>query len=179
MPHKRPPPFTPHTQRENDTTNGGLPPSILSNVLFVCGVNAGGLLCGTCALALGTLYLNNMSVYCTYIHTTYDFCMDNCGWRIWFLSQFWLKNMHSGSIFWLKKIWFWRQFAIILINFGPKIMFPSQIWTHNLYQKWKQLLGHNLHYNMHYDMHIASYACANALRGHNWYVMHAIMGGPQ
>ena len=48
---------------KNDTTNGGLPPSVLSNVPFVCGVNAGGLLCGTC------VYLNNMSVYCTHIHT--------------------------------------------------------------------------------------------------------------
>ena len=92
-----------HTQRENDTTNGGLPPSVLSARLFVCGVNAGGLLCGTCVLALGTLYLNNMSVYCTYIHTTYDFCMDNCGWRIWFLSQIWLKNMNYGSIFCAQK----------------------------------------------------------------------------
>ena len=72
-----------HTQRENDTTNGGLPPSVLSVPLCVW--------CGTCVLGSGTLYLNNMSVYCTYIHTTYDFCMDNCGWRIWFLSQFWLK----------------------------------------------------------------------------------------
>ena len=36
-----------HTQRENDTTNGGLPPLVLSARLFVCGVNAGGLLCGT------------------------------------------------------------------------------------------------------------------------------------
>ena len=25
--------------------------------------------CGTCVLASGTLYVNNMSVYCTYIHT--------------------------------------------------------------------------------------------------------------
>ena len=52
---------------------------------------------GMCVLAWGTLYLNNMSVYCTYIHTTYDFCMDNCGWRIWFLSQFWLS------------IWVWKH----------------------------------------------------------------------
>ena len=37
-----------HTQRENDTTNGGLPPSVLSARLFVCGVNVGALLCGTC-----------------------------------------------------------------------------------------------------------------------------------
>ena len=36
-----------HTQRENDTTNGGLPPSVLSAQPFVCGVNVGGLLCGT------------------------------------------------------------------------------------------------------------------------------------
>ena len=103
----------------------------------------------------------------TIVAEEYDFWV-NSGWKICILGQY------SG---W--KIWFWRQFAIISINFGSKIMFPSQIWTHNLYQKWKQLLGHNLHYNMHYDMHIASYACANALRGHNWYVMHAIMGGPQ
>ncbi len=27
-----------HTQRENDTTNGGLPPYVLSNIPFVCGV---------------------------------------------------------------------------------------------------------------------------------------------
>ena len=36
-----------HTERENDTTNGGLPPSVLSAQPFVCGVNVGGLLCGT------------------------------------------------------------------------------------------------------------------------------------
>ena len=47
------------------------PPSVLSVPLCVW--------CGTCVLGSGTLYLNNMSVYCTYIHTTYDFCMDNCG----------------------------------------------------------------------------------------------------
>ena len=80
-----------HTQRENDTTNGGLPPSVLSVPLCVW--------CGTCVLASGTLYVNNMSVYCTYIHTTYDFCMGNCGWRIWFLSQFWLRNMYFGYNF--------------------------------------------------------------------------------
>ena len=48
---------------------------------FVCGVNVGGMCVCVCA-SLGltnTLYLNNMFVYCTYIHTTYDFCMDNCG----------------------------------------------------------------------------------------------------
>ena len=134
-----------------------------------------------CVLALGslTLYtwiiclciahiytLHMISVW-TIVAEEYDFWVIS-GWKICILGQY------SG---W--KIWFWRQFAIILTNFGPKIMFPSQIWTHNLYQKWKQLLGHNLHYNMHYDMHIASYACANALRGHNWYIMHAIMAGPQ
>ena len=35
-----------HTQRENDTTNGAKapPPSVLSRVPFVCGVNVGGVL---------------------------------------------------------------------------------------------------------------------------------------
>ena len=49
--------------------------------------------CGTCVLASGTLYVNNMSVYCTYIHTLhmssawtivaekYDFWV-NSGWKI-------------------------------------------------------------------------------------------------
>ena len=72
-----------HTQRGTDSTDGGKPPLVVSFSLCVW--------CGTCVLGSGTLYLNNMSVYCTYIHTTYDFCMDSCGWRIWFLSQFWLK----------------------------------------------------------------------------------------
>ena len=95
-----PPTFTPHTKGKWYYQWGRRrrrrPPSVLSVPLCVW--------CGTCVLGSGTLYLNNMSVYCTYIHTTYDFCMDNCGWRIWFLSQFWLKNMPSGSIFWLKNL---------------------------------------------------------------------------
>ena len=33
---------------------------------FVCGVNVGGLLFDTCVSALGTLYLNHMSVNCKY-----------------------------------------------------------------------------------------------------------------
>ena len=74
-----------------DSTDGGKPPLVVSFSLCVW--------CGTCVLGSGTLYLNNMSVYCTYIHTTYDFCMDNC--------QLWLKNKISESIlvdkneFWL------------------------------------------------------------------------------
>ena len=50
-----------HTQRGTDSTDGGKPPLVVSFSLCVW--------CGTCVLASGTLYVNNMSVYCTYIHT--------------------------------------------------------------------------------------------------------------
>ena len=51
VPHKRSPTFTPHTKGTTTLPTGAAPkappPSVLSRVPFVCGVNAGGLLCGT------------------------------------------------------------------------------------------------------------------------------------
>ena len=81
---------TTHTKGGTDSTDGGKPPLVVSFSLCVW--------CGTCVLASGILYVNNMSVYYTYMHTTYDFCLGKRGWRIWFLSQFWLTSMHYGLI---------------------------------------------------------------------------------
>ena len=53
-----------HTQRENDTTNGGGAEGAATigtiGPPFVCGVAH--------VLASSTLYLNTMSVYCAYVH---------------------------------------------------------------------------------------------------------------
>ena len=54
VPHKRPPTFTPHTHKGGTKRilKGACPPSVLlfaraARAAFVCGVNVGGLLCGT------------------------------------------------------------------------------------------------------------------------------------
>ena len=105
-----------HTQREIQYYQWGLGPHrYYRTAPFVCGVNAGGLLCGTCVLALGTLYLNNMSVYCTYIHTLHMI-------SVWTIVA---ENMISESILTaanLKNNGFWPR--------GPPTKwFLSQNWA--------------------------------------------------
>ena len=89
---------------------------------------------GTCVLAAGNLYPNDVCALHIYTHTTYDFCMDNCGWRIWYLSQFWLKNMKSGSIVWA--IFFHFVFFIFSFDFqvcpwnrGAQKIYAGYFWT--------------------------------------------------
>ena len=71
-----------HSQRENDTTNGGLPPSVLSVQPFVCSVNVGG----TCVCASLGLTHTDTWIIClciAYMHTINKSLH----------GQLWLKNM--------------------------------------------------------------------------------------